>query len=70
MSDCLFFHQPNITLIAKNCNTWRNFQDIQDSWPSMIAIMDYMTLNQDKFGIFSKPGSYNDPDMVSLTHIC
>ncbi|XP_072040639.1 alpha-N-acetylgalactosaminidase-like [Amphiura filiformis] len=56
----------NWTLIANHCNTIRNGRDIQDSWPSLITILDSFITNQDTFAAISKPGSYNDPDMLII----
>ena len=32
--------------IAKNCNLWRNWADIGDSWRSVKEIMDWFAQNQ------------------------
>ena len=32
---------PNYKKIAEHCNLWRNFDDIDDSWESVVSIMDY-----------------------------
>ena len=32
---------PNYKMIAEHCNLWRNFDDIDDSWESVVSIMDY-----------------------------
>lgn len=57
--------QPNFTSIIQNCNLWRNYDDIQDSWSSVESIIDYFGNNQDVIVPNAGPGHWNDPDMVS-----
>jgi len=57
---------PNYTAIAENCNLWRNFDDIDDSWTSLLSIIDFYGDNKDKFAGFSGPGKWNDPDMLII----
>jgi len=45
---------------------WRNFDDIQDSWTSVEAIIDYYGNNQDVIVPNAGPGHWNDPDMVRI----
>ena len=54
----------NYTNIALNCNLWRNYGDIQDSWDSVTGIVDYYGDNQDLFAWAAGPGHWNDPDML------
>ncbi|XP_022098913.1 alpha-N-acetylgalactosaminidase-like [Acanthaster planci] len=56
----------NYTLVAEYCNIWRNYVDIQDSWNYVLQIIDYYAENQDILSSVSKPGSFNDPDMLIL----
>jgi len=58
--------QPNYSSIIEHCNLWRNFDDIQDSWTSVEAIIDYYGNNQDVIVPNAGPGHWNDPDMVRL----
>ncbi|XP_071951370.1 alpha-N-acetylgalactosaminidase-like isoform X2 [Antedon mediterranea] len=58
--------QPDYKLIAKNCNIWRNYIDIQDSWDSVLKIIDYYAQEQDTLAAVSAPGSFNDPDMLII----
>ncbi|PIO73377.1 alpha-galactosidase [Teladorsagia circumcincta] len=51
--------------IAKSCNLWRNFDDINSSWKSILSIIDYYDHNQDKHIPTHGPGHWHDPDMVS-----
>ena len=50
--------------IAEHCNLWRNFDDISDSWESVLHIMDYYGEDKDGFGAVAGPGRWNDPDML------
>ncbi|XP_001629503.3 alpha-N-acetylgalactosaminidase [Nematostella vectensis] len=56
----------NYTDIAENCNTWRNYDDIQDSWASVMHIVDYFAANQDTFIAAAGPGHWNDPDELII----
>jgi hypothetical protein len=58
--------QPNYSSIVEHCNLWRNFDDIQDSWASVEAIIDYYGNNQDVIVPNAGPGHWNDPDMVRM----
>jgi len=37
----------NYSYIAENCNLWRLYDDIQDSWESVLSIIDYWGDNKD-----------------------
>lgn len=50
--------------MAKHCNLWRNYDDIQDSYSSVTNIMDYFAIKQDFWQPYAGPGHWNDPDMV------
>ena len=50
--------------IQVTCNLWRNYGDIQDSWSSVLSIIDWYGDNQDEFAQYAGPGNWNDPDMV------
>lgn len=52
--------------MAKHCNLWRNYDDIDDSWDSMIKIADYFAQKQEFWAKYAGPGHWNDPDMVIL----
>ncbi|KAL6740959.1 hypothetical protein Aduo_014262 [Ancylostoma duodenale] len=53
-------------LIAKSCNLWRNFDDINSSWKSILSIIDYYDHNQDKHIPTHGPGHWHDPDMLVI----
>lgn len=56
--------QVNYTLLGQICNLWRNYGDIQDSWDSVLNIVDWFFNNQDVLQPAAGPGQWNDPDMV------
>lgn len=43
---------------------WRNWDDIQNNWESMINISNWFGDNQLRVQPFGGPGHWNDPDMV------
>lgn len=45
---------------------WRNFDDIQDSWESVLSIIDFYSKNQETFAKYHGPGSWFDPDMLII----
>ena len=55
---------PNYPAIAKSCNLWRNYGDIQDSYDDVLDIVDHYGDHQKEFAQFAGPGQWNDPDMV------
>lgn len=52
------------SLLAEICNLWRNYDDIQDSWKSVLSILDWFVDHQDILQPVAGPGHWNDPDMV------
>ena len=46
----MFFlgHNPNYKSIAEHCNLWRNYDDIYDSWDSVLGIINFY--GDDKVG--------------------
>ncbi len=62
-----FIHfQPDYPRIAKYCNTWRNFDDVQDSWASVLSIINFYGEDKTNFTRVAGPGHFNDPDQVVL----
>ena len=41
--------QPDYKSIAHSCNLWRNYDDIMDSWQSVLSIIDFYAKNQEVF---------------------
>lgn len=56
----------NYTRLAATCNLARNNNDIQDSWDSLLGIIDYYGKDVGKFAEVAGPGFWNDPDMLIL----
>ncbi|XP_076838177.1 alpha-N-acetylgalactosaminidase-like [Brachyhypopomus gauderio] len=56
----------NYTLLGEICNLWRNYEDIEDSWDSVLRIVDWFFNNQDHLQPFAGPGHWNDPDMLII----
>lgn len=59
-------NHPNYSAIAEHCNLWRNFDDIDDSWQSVLTIVDFYGDNSDDFADIAGPGHWNDPDMLII----
>jgi len=53
-------------LIQKTCNLWRVYDDIQDSWDSVVSIIEYWGDTQAILAPLSAPGSWNDPDQLII----
>ncbi|XP_007939977.1 alpha-N-acetylgalactosaminidase [Orycteropus afer afer] len=58
--------QVNYTLLAEVCNLWRNYDDIQDSWRSVLSVLDWFVEHQDLLQPVAGPGHWNDPDMLLI----
>ncbi|XP_067998680.1 alpha-N-acetylgalactosaminidase isoform X2 [Melanerpes formicivorus] len=58
--------QVNYTILAEICNLWRNYGDIEDSWSSVLSILDWFSANQDVLQPVAGPGHWNDPDMLII----
>ncbi|KAM9355585.1 alpha-N-acetylgalactosaminidase [Pholidichthys leucotaenia] len=56
----------NYTQLGEICNLWRNYGDIQDSWNSVLTIIDWVFNNQDVLIPAAGPGRWNDPDMLII----
>ncbi|KAF5274042.1 hypothetical protein FQR65_LT04440 [Abscondita terminalis] len=57
---------PDYAYLAKICNLWRNWDDIQDSYASMTSIANWFAKNQQRFITHAGPGNWNDPDMLLI----
>lgn len=55
---------PNYTLVAAASNLARNYDDIDDSWDSVVDVMAFYAKNEGAFAESAKPGFFNDPDML------
>eukprot|EP00483_Globobulimina_turgida_P008352 UN08369 len=55
--------------LAANCNLWRNYGDIQDSFSSIMSIVKFWRRDYNKYAStpflnVAGPGNWNDPDMI------
>ncbi|KAJ7384573.1 hypothetical protein OS493_021204 [Desmophyllum pertusum] len=57
---------PNYKKIAKHCNLWRNYGDIQDSFQSLVDIFNWYGDLQDDLIPAAGKGHWNDPDMLII----
>ena len=59
---------PITRMLSEICHTWRNFDDVSDSWASVSSIIDFWKRNStdDNFVAVSGPGSWNDADMLMV----
>jgi alpha-N-acetylgalactosaminidase len=58
------FNQTEWDLLSKYCNYWRNFDDINDDWESIVSIIEWWGEHQSVIAPIHGPGHFNDPDMV------
>ncbi|KAK6026764.1 alpha-galactosidase [Ostertagia ostertagi] len=58
--------QINYTAIAQSCNLWRNFNDVSNSWASILSIMAFYNRFQNELIEVTGPGQWNDPDMLVI----
>lgn len=57
---------PDYKKIAKFCNIWRNYGDIDDSWGSVKSIISFYGNDEGNFSQVAGPGNFNDPDMLVI----
>jgi len=55
----------NWTSVEGTCNLWRIYNDIFDSWSSVLSIIDWFGDNKDLIQ-HAGPGHWNDPDMLVI----
>ncbi|CAB3251199.1 unnamed protein product [Arctia plantaginis] len=58
--------QPNYSEVGKNCNIWRNYYDISNSWESVLKTMSWFGNNQNRIAPYTGPGHFSDPDMLVI----
>lgn len=61
-----YLTHPDYAKISKYCNLWRNYDDVQDSWDSVLDIIEHYAEDQDIFQPYAGPGHWNDPDMLII----
>jgi len=52
--------------MAKICNIWRNWDDIDDNYQSMSSIANYWGTHSAVLSSVAKPGSFNDADQLII----
>jgi len=62
--------KPFQTMIDIGCNLWRNWDDIQCSWSSLVSIIDYWGDWGPVIAPYAGPGHWNDPDMLLIGNDC
>jgi len=58
------FNETQWNLLQQFCNYWRNYNDINDDWDSIVDIIEWWGDNQGVIAPIAGPGHWNDPDMV------
>jgi len=58
------------SMIASGCNLWRNWDDIQCSWSSLVSIIDHYGDYGSYLQQWAAPGHWNDPDMLLIGNTC
>lgn len=53
-------------LLQNSCNLWRMYDDIDDTWSSVLGIINYYKINYNQFSKWAAPGHWNDPDMLII----
>uniref|UniRef100_A0A2H1VWQ0 Alpha-galactosidase n=1 Tax=Spodoptera frugiperda TaxID=7108 RepID=A0A2H1VWQ0_SPOFR len=63
-----FIHQknPDYEEVARYCNMWRNYHDVQTSWDAIANIVRHYRNHYHELAPFHGPGHWNDPDMLSV----
>lgn len=58
--------KPFDEMINAGCNLWRNWEDIQNSWESMISIIDHWGDYGTSLQKAGGPHHWNDMDMLLI----
>ncbi|XP_076085457.1 alpha-galactosidase A-like isoform X2 [Mytilus galloprovincialis] len=56
--------KPDFPAIRKTCNMWRIYNDIEDSWDSVIGIINWWSKDWYNMSAYHGPGGWNNPDMI------
>ncbi|CAG5114833.1 unnamed protein product, partial [Candidula unifasciata] len=54
--------KPDYAAVRETCNQWRNYDDVQDSWGSVLDIIEHYGKDPGNFSAYAGPGGWNDPD--------
>uniref|UniRef100_A0A6G1S877 Alpha-galactosidase n=1 Tax=Aceria tosichella TaxID=561515 RepID=A0A6G1S877_9ACAR len=58
--------EPDFELAAASCNVWRYYDDIEDSWLSVLNTIDYTIKHQSTMLKYHGPGHWFDPDQLVI----
>jgi len=58
--------KPWADMIQAGCNLWRNWHDINNSWESLVSIINHWGDYGESLQAAAGPGHWNDPDMVLI----
>src|SRR5581483_9369853 len=54
------------TAVANTCNLFRNFDDVSDSWKSILSIIDFYGDHNQEYIKYNGPGNWFDPDQLEI----
>lgn len=57
---------PDYNLAEKSCNLWRYYEDVEDSWLSILSIVDFSITMQEEICAYHGPGGWFDPDQLVI----
>lgn len=57
---------PDFKLAQRSCNAWRYYSDVEDSWLSILSIIDFTIKIQDTILEYHGPGHWFDPDQLVI----
>lgn len=56
--------EPDWSVVTKICNTFRVYDDMQDSWESLHALIKYFADEGSSYVNHTGPGHWTDPGQV------
>lgn len=62
----LIHKKINYRLVSEFCNLWRNFDDIDNDFSSVLSIMSFQSKNENNYISYVGSSSWNDPDMLII----
>ena len=62
--------KPWAAMIASGCNSWRNWEDIDCGWQSLVQIIEHWGMYGKMLSTWSGPGHWHDPDMLLIGNGC
>lgn len=57
---------PDYNLTKQSCNLWRYYEDVEDSWLSVLSIIDFTISMQEEICAYHGPGAWFDPDQLVI----